>query len=64
MSLWASAARAISRGEKRVLKGAVRQKQAAKRRCLAEKCDGESHEACIALRERNPLTYLACNVSQ
>jgi len=64
MSLWASAARAISRGEKRALKGAVRQKQAAKTRCLAETCDGESHEACIALRERNPLTDLACDVSQ
>src|SRR5215813_2508815 len=64
LSLWTSAARAISCGEKRVLKGAVRQKQAAKTRCLAETCYGESHEACIALRERNPLTDLACDVSQ
>ena len=45
MSLWALAARAISRGEKRALKGAVRQKQAAKTRCLAETYYGESHEA-------------------
>src|SRR2546430_4356861 len=50
----------FSRGEKRALKGAVRKKQASKTRCLAEKCYGESHEACIALRERNTLTYLAC----
>jgi hypothetical protein len=59
MSLWALAARAISRGEKRALKGAVREKQAAKTRCLAETCYGESHEACIALRGRMTLTYLA-----
>jgi hypothetical protein len=50
MSLWALAMRAISHGEKRALKGAVRGKQAPKRRCLAEKCYGESHEARIALR--------------
>ena len=42
----------------------MRQKQAAKTRCLAETCEGESHEACIALRERNTLTDLACDVSQ
>src|ERR1700751_4546737 len=64
LSLWPRAARAISRGEKRALKGAVRQKQAAKTRCWAEQCDGESHEACIALRERTPLTDLAWDVSQ
>jgi hypothetical protein len=45
MSPWALAARAISRGEKRALKGAVRQKQAAKTQCLAEKGYGDSQEA-------------------
>jgi len=30
---------------------------------LAEECYGESPEACIALREKWPLTYLACDVS-
>lgn len=46
-----------------LLKGVVRKKQASKMRCLAEECHGESPEACIALREKWPLTYLACDVS-
>jgi hypothetical protein len=45
MSLWTLAVRTISHGEKRVLKGAMRRKQASKMWCLAEKCHGESHEA-------------------
>jgi len=59
MSPWALAARAISRGEKRALKGAMRRKQASKTWCLAEKCYGDSQEACIALRGNATLTYLA-----
>ena len=38
------------------LKGAVRRKQASKTQCLAEKCHGESPEACIALRGMPTLT--------
>src|SRR6266446_8604285 len=51
--------RAILHGEKRVLKGVVREKQAPKTQRLAKTCHGESHEACIALRGMQPLTYLA-----
>ena len=39
--------RAILHGEKRVLKGVVRGKQAPKTQRLAKTCHGESHEACI-----------------
>jgi hypothetical protein len=56
--------RAISHGEKRVLKGTMRGKQASKRWCLAERYHGDSQEACIALRGTATLTYLACYVSQ
>jgi hypothetical protein len=59
MSLWTLAVRAISDCEKRVLKGAMREKQAPKRWCLAERYYGDSQEACIALRGRYTLTYLA-----
>ena len=59
MSLWTLAVRTISHGEKRVLKGAVRGKQALKRQCLAKGYHGDSQEVCIALRETHPLTYLA-----
>jgi len=45
MSLWTLAVRTISHGEKRVLKGAMREKQAPKKWCLAERYHGESHEA-------------------
>jgi hypothetical protein len=41
------------------LKGAMRGKQALKTWCLAEKCHGESLEACIALRGMPTLTDLA-----
>jgi len=51
--------RAILHGEKRVLKGVVREKQAPKTQRLAKTCHGESHEACIALRGMQTLTYLA-----
>src|SRR5713226_5721495 len=51
--------RAILHGEKRVLKGVVRGKQAPKTQRLAKTCHGESHEACIALRGMQTLTYLA-----
>jgi hypothetical protein len=47
-----------------LLKGAVRRRQVSKTRCLAERCHGESPEACIALRGTPPLTYLACDVSE
>jgi hypothetical protein len=56
--------RAIPPGEKRVLKGVVRGKQAPKTPRLAQPCHGESHEACLALRGMQTLTYLACDVSQ
>jgi len=56
--------RAIPHGEKRVLKGVVRGKQAPKTQRLAQTGQGESHEACIALRGMQTLTYLACDVSQ
>src|SRR6266567_7486544 len=46
-----------------LLKGVMRKKQASKMGCLAEECHGDSQEACIALREKWPLTYLACHVS-
>jgi hypothetical protein len=46
-----------------LLKGVVRKKQASKMRCLAKECHGESHEACLALREKWTLTYLAYDVS-
>jgi len=46
-----------------LLKGVMRKKQASKMECLAKECHGESPEACIALREKWPLTYLACDVS-
>ena len=36
-----------------LLKGAMREKQAPKTWCLAEKCHGDSQEACIALRVNN-----------
>ena len=51
--------RAILHGEKRVLKGVVRGKQAPKTQRLAKTCHGESYEACIALRGMQTLTYLA-----
>ena len=41
---------AILHGEKRVLKGAMREKQAPKMWRLAEQCHGDSQEACLALR--------------
>jgi hypothetical protein len=41
------------------LKGAMRGKQALKTWCWAEKCHGESLEACIALRGMPTLTDLA-----
>jgi len=40
------------------LKDTMRRRQASKRGCLAEECYGESPEACIALREKEPLAYL------
>ena len=46
------------------LKGAVRGRQVPKKQCLAERCHGDSQEACIALRERWTLTDLACDVRQ
>ena len=64
MSFWTSAVRAISHGEKHVLKGVVRGKQAPEMRCLAETRHGDSQEARIALRGISTLTYLACDVSQ
>src|SRR5215831_6232087 len=64
MSFWTSAVRAISHGEKHVLKGLVRGKQAPEMRCLAETRHGDSQEARIALRGISTLTYLACDVSQ
>jgi hypothetical protein len=64
MSLWTSAVRAISHGEKHVLKGVVRGKQAPEMRCLAETRHGDSQEARRALRGISTLTYLACDVSQ
>jgi len=42
----------------------MREKQAPKTWRLAEQCHGDSQEACIALRERQTLTYLAWDVSQ
>jgi len=45
------------------LKGAMRGKPALKTWCLAEKCHGESPEACRALRGMPTLTDLACAVS-
>ena len=51
--------RAISHGEKHVLKGAVREKQAPETRCLAERHYGDSQEARITLRGISTLTYLA-----
>ncbi len=59
MSLWTSAVRTISHGEKRVLKGTMRRKQASEMWCLAERYHGDSQEACIALRGIRTLTYLA-----
>ena len=56
--------RATSHGEKRVLKGAMREKQAPKTWCLAERYHGDSQEACIVLRGMQTLTYLAYDVSQ
>jgi hypothetical protein len=56
--------RAIPHGEKRVLQGVVRGKQAPKTQRLAKPCHGESHEACLALRGMHTLTDLACDVSQ
>ena len=47
-----------------LLKGAMRERQAPERWCLAEERHGESPEARIALRETRTLTYLACDVSQ
>jgi hypothetical protein len=35
-----------------LLKGAMRRRQVSKTWCLAERCHGESPEACIALRVR------------
>src|SRR5712664_686799 len=46
------------------LKGAVRRRQVFKTQCLAERCHGDSQEACIALRGRNTLAYLAYDASQ
>jgi hypothetical protein len=45
MSLWTLAVRAISHGEKRVLKGTMRKKQASNTWCLAERYHGDSQEA-------------------
>ena len=59
MSLWTLAVQAILHGEKRVLKGAMRRKQASKTWCLAKKYQGDSQEACITLRGMETLTYLA-----
>ena len=42
-----------------LLKGAMRGKQALKRWRLAKECHGDSQEACIALRVKWTLTYLA-----
>src|SRR4029450_1631988 len=56
--------RTTSQSEKRVLKGVVRKRQAAETQCFAEKCHGEPHQACIALRLRSTLTYLVSKVSQ
>jgi hypothetical protein len=46
-----------------LLKGVMRKQQASKMECLAKGCHGESPEACIALREKWPLTDLAYDVS-
>src|SRR5436309_4300610 len=46
------------------LKDTMRRRQASKRGCLAEECYGESPEACIALREKEPLAYLVRDASQ
>ena len=47
-----------------LLKGAVRRRQVSEKPCLAERCHGDSQEACIVLRGTAPLTYLARDVSQ
>jgi len=41
------------------LKGPVRRRQVSKTPGLAERCHGDSQEACIVLRGKRPLTYLA-----
>jgi len=46
------------------LKGAVRRRQVFKTQCLAERCHGDSQEACIALRGTDTLAYLAYDASQ
>src|SRR6266446_3549867 len=45
------------------LKGPVRRRQVSKTQGLAERCHGDAQEACIVLRGKRPLTYLACDVS-
>jgi hypothetical protein len=47
-----------------LLQGAMRGKQAPKRGRLAQACQGDSPEACRALRGKWPLPSLACEVSQ
>src|SRR6266436_7254992 len=46
------------------LKGAVRRRQVFKTQCLAERCQGDAQEACIALRGTDTLAYLAYDASQ
>jgi len=46
-----------------LLKGAMRGGHAAKRWCWAEEGHGEPHEACIALRAKEPLAYLVGDAS-
>jgi len=38
-----------------LLKGAVRRRQVSEKQCLAERCHGDSQEACIVLRGTSPL---------
>ena len=47
-----------------VLKGPVRRRQVSKTQGLAERCHGDSQEACIALRGTDTLAYLAYDASQ
>jgi hypothetical protein len=46
------------------LKDTMKRREGAKRWCLAERWDGASPEARLALRETLPLTPLTCCVSQ
>ena len=46
------------------LKGAVRRRQVFKTQGLAERCQGDAQEACIALRGTDTLAYLAYDASQ